>query len=60
MLECWLCLVLVVLGDVWKIIGKILFGIGQAEERFLLVFLYLVTEIWWTLRGFCEEEDYAY
>lgn len=60
MLEGWICLILVVLSDVCKFIGKILFGIGQAEERFLLVILYLSTEIWETLRGFCQEEKYAH
>lgn len=60
MLEGWLCLILVALGFVCKIIGKILFMIGQAEERFLLVILYLLTEIWGTLRGLCQEEEYAY
>ena len=57
-LESWLYLLLYLFGIAAHYAGKILFYVGQAEFRFALVGLYILTEIWGTLKGLCREEEF--
>lgn len=57
-LECWAALFLYLMGCAMHAVGQFLFAVGQAEVRFALVILYIVSGIWDTLRGFCAEDEF--